>query len=308
MFGRKKHDCPGSLPSSDAHLSTQQVHRATRTRKIFSILTSVFLFISVIFVIMVEVGQTYNRSVLRDIYFIKLDLSHIIPAAVPNSVLINSIARTLGLHDFYSVGLWGYCEGYNGEGATNCSPPKMLYWFNPVEILQSELLAGASINLPADLNNILKLIRIVSNVMFGFYLAGACLSTVLIFIVPLSIYSRWASFAIAFFTFLAALFTTVATVIATVMFIIFRNVIKGVAEINLKASIGINMFALMWVAAAFSIFAWLIQTGLCCCCASRRDVKTGRKKGNKHAYTDTPPSETEKPKARRRFGFGKKTS
>jgi len=26
---------------------------------------------------------------------------------------LNSIARSLGLHDFYQVGLWNYCEGYN---------------------------------------------------------------------------------------------------------------------------------------------------------------------------------------------------
>lgn len=29
--------------------------------------------------------------------------------------LSNSIARTLGLHDFYQVGLWNYCEGYDDE-------------------------------------------------------------------------------------------------------------------------------------------------------------------------------------------------
>jgi hypothetical protein len=34
---------------------------------------------------------------------------------VPNAVLINSIARTIGLHDFYQVGLWNFCEGYQDE-------------------------------------------------------------------------------------------------------------------------------------------------------------------------------------------------
>ncbi len=48
-------------------------------------------------------------------YFYKLDLSDIIPESVPNAVLINSIARSLGLHDFYQVGLWNFCEGYNDE-------------------------------------------------------------------------------------------------------------------------------------------------------------------------------------------------
>ena len=47
-----------------------------------------------------------------DIYFFKLDLADIIPQSVPNLTLMNSIARTLGLHDFYQVGLWNFCEGY----------------------------------------------------------------------------------------------------------------------------------------------------------------------------------------------------
>lgn len=72
------------------------------------------------------------------------DISDIIPVSVPNAVLINSIAQSLGLHDFYTVGLWNYCEGYNGQGTTSCSDPQTLYWFNPVEIIQSQLLAGAT--------------------------------------------------------------------------------------------------------------------------------------------------------------------
>ncbi|OCK93943.1 uncharacterized protein K441DRAFT_677805 [Cenococcum geophilum 1.58] len=285
-------------------LSRYQIHRATHTRKTFAILTSLFLFISVIFLILVEIGGTYNKSVIRNFYFIKLDLSHIVPASVPNSILINSIAQTLGLHDFYQVGLWGFCEGYNGQGVTYCSKPHTLYWFNPVQILRNELLAGASIALPANINDILNLIKIASQVMFGLFLTGACLSAALIFLAPLSVFSRWAAFPIAIFTFLAALFTTAASVTATVMFIIFRNVIGSVAEVNIGASIGNKMFAFMWVASAFSIFAWLIQTGLCCCCASRRDVKTGRKRGNEKAYAINGNSE--KPTVRRRFGFGKK--
>ena len=81
---------------------------------------------------------------MNNVYFIKLDLADIIPVSVPNAVLINSIAQTLGLHDYYTVGLWNFCEGNFGVGYTDCSKPKTLYWFNPVEILQNELLAGAT--------------------------------------------------------------------------------------------------------------------------------------------------------------------
>lgn len=144
QFFKRKRSHAASSPTVVPDLTKDQLKRATRTRKIWSLITSACLFISVIFLILVEIGQIHNKSVIRNWYFIRLDLSHIIPASVPNFALINTIAQTLGLHDFYQVGLWGFCEGYNGDGVTYCSSPKTLYWFNPVEILRNELLAGAS--------------------------------------------------------------------------------------------------------------------------------------------------------------------
>jgi len=120
--------------------------------------------------------------------------------------------------------------------------------------------------------------------MFGLFLTGTVLSFVLLFLMPLSIYTRWLALPIAIIAFLNALIITAASIIATVMFIIFRNTISGVAELNIGAEIGITLFAFMWVASAFAIFAWLVQMGLCCCCASRRDVKKGGKRRSEKAY------------------------
>lgn len=149
MFGRgktgKADNATTEASANGFRPSKAQLKRATRTRLIWALITSFLLLVSLVFVILVELGSTNSgQSSLTNIYFINLDLSEIVPISVPDATLINSIARTLGLHDFYRVGLWGFCEGYNGEGVTYCSPPQTLYWFNPVEILQSELLAGAS--------------------------------------------------------------------------------------------------------------------------------------------------------------------
>lgn len=144
LFSRKRADSDASSPTVVPELSKEQIKRATRTRKTWTLITSFFLFVSVIFLILVNIGGTYNKAVIRNWYFLKLDLSNIVPASVPNSGLINTIAQTLGLHDFYQIGLWGYCSGYGNEGVTFCSEPKTLYWFNVVEILTDELLAGAT--------------------------------------------------------------------------------------------------------------------------------------------------------------------
>ncbi|KAK5171278.1 uncharacterized protein LTR77_004422 [Saxophila tyrrhenica] len=285
MFGRNKSkSSDDTLVNDEFHPSKQQIKRATRTRFIWALLTSFLLLVSIVFIILVEVGSTSLGSIRTDIYFIRLDLADIIPVRVPNAVLINSIAQSLGLHDFYTVGLWGFCEGYNGQGFNFCSKPETLYWFNPVNILQNELLAGATIALPAQIDDVLNLIHTVSNWMFALFLTGACLSFFTMFIVPVSVFSRWATLATMLLTFFSALFTTVATVLATVMFIIMRNAITSVTQLNIGASIGVEMFVFMWIAAGAAILAWIIQLGQCCCCASRRDVRTGRKRGSKKAY------------------------
>ncbi|TKA79885.1 hypothetical protein B0A55_03655 [Friedmanniomyces simplex] len=314
---------------ADHEPTKSQIKRATRTRLIWALISSFFLLLTVVFLILVEVGNTSTSGIRTKLYFIKLDLTNIIPVSVPNAELINSIAQTLGLHDFYNVGLWNFCEGYNGQGVTQCSTPRTLWWFNPVQIIQSELLSGASstspaqlnekfatnpanvqllpVALPAGVNDILGLIRTVSHWMFGLFLSGACLAFLMIFLVPLSIYSRWATLPIMIFTFLAALFTTVASVIATVLFVIMQNTITSVTQINIGARIGTEMFAFMWIASGAAIVAWIIQLGQCCCCASRRDVKKGKKRGSKKAWVGTEGAEmSEKPPKERRGWFGAK--
>ncbi len=247
------------------------------------------------------IGNINDKVVIRSTYFYSLDLTNIIPATAGDLVFVNSLARSLGLHDFYQVGLWNFCEGYNNEGITHCSTPTALYWFNPVETLLNELLSGATIALPAEINNILKLIRIASHLMFGFFLTGICMNFVNIFITPVALYSRWWSLPLTIWTFIAALLTTAAAIIGTVMAIIFRNVATSQTELNIGASIGENMFAFMWIGAAFSIFGFLIHLCLSCCGASRRDVKTGRRKGRKSAYRDVGSDEKKKPVAGKRW-------
>ena len=300
-----------SLPSIDLdpeEPTKQQMHRATRTRMIWSVVTSACLFISFILLVVVEVGSTSTKSGVRDIWFLKLNLANVVPSSFPNSFLLNSIARSLGLHDFYTVGLWNFCEGYNDQGYTDCAPSQACWWFDPVSIVKGQLLAGASskfsvssyffnrylgvrccadvsiVQLPPNVNDILNLIKVASHVMFGLFLTGTVLSFVLITANLFSVYSRWLAFLIAVLNFLNALFITVASVVATVMFVIMQQKVSSQTEINVEAQIGKSMFAVMWVAATFAIFAFLVQLCLTCCCASRRDVKKGKKRGSRKAY------------------------
>ena len=143
----KNHESqPSSTDSSQATppydiIFRSIIKRATHIRDTFALLTTLLLIISVVSLILVVTGSI--NANLPPFYFIKLDLRHIIPRNVPNAPLINSITRKLGLHDFYQAGLWGFCVGY-GDKVQACSKPKILYFFNPVEIILSELLPGAT--------------------------------------------------------------------------------------------------------------------------------------------------------------------
>jgi hypothetical protein len=307
------------------------VKRATRARKTWIMITSFLFFVSLIFLILVShfreqpllqtsmliqslqvlIGNLNNRPVLRNTYFFYLNLSNILPVSAPaDLMLVNSLARSLGLHDFYQVGLWNFCEGYFNEGITYCSPHKSLYWFNPVSILLNELLSGATITLPAEINNILDLIKIASHLMFGFFITGACMNFVNIFLAYLPLYSRWWSLFFVIWSFISTLLTVAASIIGTVMFIIFRNVITSQEGLNISARVGTQMFAFMWTASAMSLIAWIIHLCLSCCCASRRDVKSGRRQGSKKAYGDAVGDEKKERVGKKggMFSRGKKES
>lgn len=269
-------------------------------RRNTSIAASVFYFLSIPFLILVIIGNTHKGSaILTDIYFFQLDVSHIIPISVDNANLLNSVARSLGLHDFYQIGIWNFCEGYNDEcvretpspspqfppcdhafspekllliqrlsnrGVTFCSEPKQWFWFNPVEVLVSELLSGAQIALPSQAVTILKLLKLGSQIMYGFFIAGICVNLCLIFLTPLVIRTRWWSLLLTLLGAIAGVLVTVAAIIATVISIAVKIALTAQDQLNISANIGIKMFIFMWIAAVFTDVAFLLHAAMGCCC------------------------------------------
>jgi SUR7/PalI family len=322
MFGHEKEKV--SRDGDEKVQRKDHKHKPTGLRTI----TVIAYLLSLVFLILVEIGNINNKVVIRDTYFLKIDLSNIIPESVPNAVLINSIAQTIGLHDFYQVGLWGFCEGYNDQGITYCSPPKTLYWFDPVEIILNELLSGATISLPTEIVNILHLVKTVSQWMFACFFVGTILTFLCIFFAPMGFSKkpRWQHKAkriflrqlpITILTFGALLFTGVAAVIATVMFVIFVNTFASASEVNIYGSLGKPMLAFMWTAVGFNLIGFFVQIGTCCgvcCCTGRR--KAIRKEqehsydGVKVVYHDSNRSngirdvQMNGAEKRKRFGFG----
>lgn len=259
-------------------ITKDELRISTSHRKIAAILTSVLFSISTVFLVMVNVGQVSRKPGLVGLYMFHMDVSNIVPSSVPNASLVNSLARSIGLHDFYQVGMWNYCEGYNDQGVTYCSPPRLLFWFNPVQILLNELLAGATITIPSEITMYLGIIKLASQVMFGCFFASTMCAFICIFLCPVALLSRLWTIPVGIFALLTAIAACIGAAISTAIWTILTNIITGVAaEINIVPETGRAIFAFEWIAAGCALIAALIQLGLMCCGTSRRDIKTGRR-------------------------------
>ncbi|KAG5923051.1 hypothetical protein E4U42_005064 [Claviceps africana] len=243
---------------------------APKARRNTAIAAALLYLISLPFLILVLIGNTHDVAVLRDLYFFQLDVSQIIPIAVANAKLLNSVARSLGLHDFYQVGVWNYCEGFVDTGVAYCSPPQTFYWFNPVEILVGQLLAGARIALPSQVLTILSLLRIGSKVMYGFFMVGTILSFILLLGTPLVLRTRWFSLFTSVFGALAGVMLTVAAAIATVISVAAKVALTAQDQLNIRVNIGVKMFAFMWIGAITTDLAFLLHAAMGCCCKPTR--------------------------------------
>ncbi|KAI1336103.1 SUR7/PalI family-domain-containing protein [Xylariaceae sp. FL0016] len=311
-FRKNKSESTATEPDREKNttgLDNATIKSGTKTRRHAIWVASFCYLVAWVFLILVEIGNTSKSKVPGDIYFFKLDLADIFPQSVPTSfTLQNSIARTLGLHDFYQVGLWSFCEGYVTDGITYCSKPTALFWFNPVEILLSELFTGASIALPSEVNDVLYILRIASHIMFGFFITGLLLDVILMLASPIAIFSRWWSLPMSLFSFIAALLVTVAAILGTAMSLIFKYALSSQPDLGVSASVGTKMLVFMWIATACNLIAFFIHAGMGCCCTSKRDMRTGRKNGRKLNNGDSQaPAGTEEKKGFSLPKFGKKS-
>lgn len=127
------------------------------------------------------------------------------------------------------------------------------------------------------MNEILNILRIASNIMFGFFLTGLLLNFVLMCLAPVVVFSRWWSGPLGFLALLSTLLVLIASALGTAMSLIFKYALTSQTDLNVKADVGIKMIAFMWIATGFTLISFIIHAGLCCCCTSRRDIRTGRR-------------------------------
>jgi hypothetical protein len=207
----------------------------------------------------------------------------------------DDIAHELGLHDFYSAHLMGYCEGeYKGnatvkgapKNVTACSKSEGMFWFDPREILDRELHAGVTLedlDWPSEIDDGLKTLKGTSNAMFVFYMIGVAAAglSILTGLAGLS-GSRLISLANFTVTMIGFIALAVASILVTVIIVKAVHILNDFGKvIGLSAYRGSTFLGMTWAATALMLLASMVWVVECI---------MGRKRRTRVRHTKEVPS------------------
>ena len=193
-----------------------------------------------------------------------------------NNVL-RSLAKDLGIRDFYSVHVMDYCEGYfqpNGtanRNVTQCSNSTGMFSFNATQALQKELnhtklnITLEDLHWPSAIDDGIKNLKLAFNATFVFYCIGI-IFTGLAFLGSIAgvfLLGRLSAFFNLGLAWSAFFFLMLASAVVTSAATKATNLInKHGLPINVNAARGDKFISLTWAAVALMIVAgvaWLVD-------------------------------------------------
>ncbi|KAL2845079.1 SUR7/PalI family-domain-containing protein [Aspergillus pseudodeflectus] len=288
-------------------------------RTCVSIIPYLFSLASLVCLAIVCVSCNRKTADIENLYFLRVNFSNFTALSDPESIdkiqLRNSTSveyLSTALHkaqkggelkDFYSVGLWSYCEGEvadNGSYETTyCSKPRPKFWFNPLDIWRLNGTASANANadtdtddmqLPSHLAKSLRVYKKVSLWMSTGYIIAITATTIELLLGVLSICSRRGSCITALVSAVACLFTVAGTVTATAIFSVLKGTFATVLrDLDITTTLGIRVLVSSWAAVLCSLAALVFWIGTMCCCAERPDTSRQPDRGPKYSHVGFGP-------------------
>ncbi|PNS18173.1 SUR7 family protein pun1 [Sphaceloma murrayae] len=239
------------------------------------------------------------------------DLANILDA-IPESIqdraedLLNTVARRLGLRDYYSVHLMTYCEGFYEPGSvpnatlsasdidrntTYCSNRTAFFEWDPRDSLQRNLNESGNsnvnvsdLNWPSQIDDGIRALHTVQRATFVIYCVaiGLIALATIAAIISIVFSGRLSACGNILLSFLAFLAIGVASGLVTAIVIIGVRTLNRYAEqVGIQAQRGTGFLALTWsaTAAMFICVVWWTAD----CCIGRRN------RGYKPAHQEKPP-------------------
>ncbi|RYN15693.1 hypothetical protein AA0115_g12870 [Alternaria tenuissima] len=171
---------------------------------------------------------------------------------------LQSAAESGPLKDFYVVGLFGYCEGETDketgrETITHCSAWKMPFYFDPADVWQLENTSLQAV-LGERFTKGMQKYRAAGQAMHWTFVITLGLTLLEITFGTLAICNRWCSLFMALTSIFQPIFAVAAAAAATVIYAALAGVFESfLRPYNIDASLGMDLFAVLWVAVACSI-------------------------------------------------------
>ncbi|KAB8556599.1 hypothetical protein FH972_025636 [Carpinus fangiana] len=201
--------------------------------------------------------------------------------------VLQSVASDLGLHDFYSVHILDFCEGFytppnttsSTRNVTHCSNATALFAFNATQTLERELARGgldldlAQLHWPAAIDHGLRTLRRAFNAVFVLYCIGIGFTGLLLLgslaALLLSSGARLVALADLVLALLAFVALLVASAVVTYAGGKAADVVNDHGDaVDVNARRGGGFLGLTWAATALvfvAALAWSVE-----CCVGRR--------------------------------------
>ncbi|CAK4032826.1 hypothetical protein MYCFIDRAFT_85950 [Lecanosticta acicola] len=223
---------------------------------------------------------------------------HIVPESLESDVenAITSLAKELGLHDFYSVHIMDYCEGYYTpsplpnrtltkseirKNVTSCSNQTAMYNFDPAEILQQELNNSGhgyidlerNLDWPKDITNGIRALRLAARATFVLYCISLGLVGVALILACISFFldGRLSALVNVVVDWLAFVVVGIASAIASAVGVKGTEVINEHGEkIGISADHGSKFLVITWVATGLMLVASMVWCADCIVGRKRR--------------------------------------
>jgi len=252
-----------------------------------------------------------DTGFLQDVFVIKIDTSDISTTTPINTLLanagintppqlsqildnisnsslssvLNTAAHELGLFDIYTAHTITWCSGAltsnNHTMYTRCSRPAIPFSFNPVKILEDDLLQGLTLQelgFPTtDVNNVINTLEMAYRAMSACYLVGVILAGLTIVTGLLGLYvSRLTETVSWMLATLGSTCLVIASVIGTILATRVVDVINQKAkDINVVADRSTKYLGMTWAAVGALLIVTIVWMAVCCCGTHRsnRDPK-----------------------------------
>ncbi|KAL4961381.1 SUR7/PalI family protein [Aspergillus stella-maris] len=130
--------------------------------------------------------------------------------------------------DFYTIGLWNYCEGFaNGTGpaSMNCTEPSSAFWFNFTDVLDLEV-SWAEELFPSQYDSVLKAYQSLSKGTIAFFIMACAANMLTIVLGFAATLSRWGSLLTSVFAVASVVFNMVRLILAIVAYSVLAGIFK----------------------------------------------------------------------------------